>query len=1128
MKRGNAYFKRPPHRPRRVINYEDRIDYDLLKPDIESQYSAIQSLIKDSELREQYLDKLEDINALSANEFSEYLENFHRALELSTAFPNPQILEIIFNTWHYAFSNTEGINQDLKNFQTNLLRSKDKLTNRLIDTGKFKAYQRLITPLHIDENVDVEHTWSDTLANTFQFERTTDGRSTFNESTIENFLRNKTTDLSQKRKLLGIFLRRGLQNVDVIEDRYTIIRTFIKSLGYLQDDHLLLVDSSYSEYQSGIRLISMNPPGIDFALHIKNLKNIILETYDDKKVFFNFLTTLMKGCVEFSPQSALNYWEYKFREPRNGKALTSVFNSMDLTICMNALSKDKQYDRVLNVYGQFVQFHHDDQIEILLKVTAASQNWKLLQAQFEEMYGRGDLPYIVHYSVVMNSLANIGSREDVEKLYHQLLKRNLKLTDSIYVALINSSIYHDDFDGSMMWFDEYLEKVEEGSIESSPSPYLYSLVFKSYIKSNDLPKTMEFLESSLERQKKHNTKLIDAQVLKDLVNFAGTSYSPKNIEIVRKLAKSLNITLDYFYVDLIRAYTRVCEFEKAEEIAYEAHMESLLPFKNARIYKAQLRNLRFWYRYTAKGQKTFILDRIWFILEVVYSNSVISPKNIHGLYSEMIKYFLNHQKVGDAQGVLAISKDKKILTEDHYSPFLQHYAKYHSFSGNSNIIAMYREMAANKVNITAKTYVQLMHALLGMDNTQNNGYVNSYKLLQSVFELNGLTMSKDDNTKRVISPEGIYDQCVDLCRIVLSYAMANTKDDLENFELISHFLAQIRAILGKTLTTQFRFMIYLEMGKLYHYQGQVSLTRKLVESGIEEIHEVCETYIREYPYSESKDLINIPVSLQLTYRKLISLSMKCMARSRENPESYIKLFEDADSRNIKLSGKQYYTIISEVLKDKQNPKSLPIILTICEKHLVDGNFVESMWARNLQFLYKLVILNQIRQSGDLRVFQDFKILNNFYNVKDLKKLDKEFEKLDNPMPLIIKEVLNYNSSWGKYGILSIGKLFHSISRTFSPEKQLTTRYKMPTNLMIPISNSIKDYCNNNKVEHYKLMNEYPKTIEYVNYFKPARLRYSYFRREINKIIPEPEGYEDYNERQIRTIKALNVIQNNIR
>lgn len=1094
---------------------------------LNKRYSEIEKLISDAEIRNRYMEIIRNGSALTKNDVDMIYANFLKAIDIVSGFPTSESIDLLLNMWKFVFQ-IDTSNENMKELQHKFLNNRERFITILINTKNYSFYRDIVEPLYsIREFKIYKSSWSDRLANTFQFDIDDKGHVVFNKGSIILFLKNLQNPIDIKRRLLATFLKKGLLYSSSKDQTYYMIKEFINLLYEIGDDHMLFKDHDHFIYDKAFRLMAIPPKGVQFSEHLCSIKNIIdSSACEYPQSYYNFITTSMRTILRFSPDNVLNYWQFKLNlVEEQGLKESDVFHHNDLKSAMSAFCLLSMYQSVLDLYQKFPGLRNEEQIEVLLRVSEEFKDWKLLQKQFEDMYGKGQLPYVVHYSIVMNALAAIGAKDEVMQLFNQLLKRNLSPTPSIYAALINSEVFYGNIENSNRWFNEYLDRVKVDAIDPNAGPYLYSLMFKLYLKSSNLDSAMNFLEFARSEQERLNITLVDPKTLSQFINFAGTMYGLKELEILRKLGQESNLTSNEYYENLIRAYTRLDQYEKADDMVFEAHLESDVPFTNPDIYKVQLRNYRFWYRNTSSHEtQAFISERIKYILEQVV-NKASSVRNNHGLYTEVIKLHLARNDLSNAEALFKSAKNQKMLSEHHFTPFLDFYAKQRTFAGYSQVLELYRQMAKERVNISTKTYVHLIKALIHLDSLNHKGYENSFKLLQSVFELNGLTISPTDPAPKKPQVD-ILDNSIDLCNIITSYVMA-TVGYQNNVYLLVHFLNQMKERLNGKLTNEFKFSIYKELGRLYLKQGNFTLAKRLIENGLEESHNIASKFIHDYPYNDIlKDEIRVPKRLQYEYRSLLALKLKCMKISFENPESYYKLLQASDKVNIQLSGDQYLTIINELLK-LPSPDVLRTILQICEEYLVAGNWAEAKLFRKLQFLYKLTILHISRTVGVKVAQNNYDMLNRYYNILDIPQLQSTFLYIHDPLDLLKQELVAFNETHSKAhskgSYWTLDRLLLNIPEFFSPEVRLSTQNKISPYFASRIWHLINRFCDGDKYKAFQLMDEFPETIDFLIYNSSARLRLHIFRKEIDQIQlpPTSDQREDFESRRLRTLEVLN-------
>lgn len=1064
-------------------------------------------LLDDGAKRDRYFSRINTNTALSTDKSTIVYQRFVQALSMASEPGNTAAYDFALESWNQVFDRN---NTGLFHIQDQIWAHRDHLTHLTINYMDFELYERFIAPVR----PTASKSWADTLASTLRFQTNRNDQLTYSRMNMQQFLLGKQPEEAKKR-LLAVFLRKGLLYAET-DDRYSIISDFLLLLVLSGNQELLFEAGDREIFEKSLRLLVTPTRGWSLMAHIHQLQKSVQNASpeDPKQAYLNLLSTCMTVVLPFSPSTALAYWEAKNTMvlPENSPS-DLILRPEDLKIAMEANLNMRKYDQVLHVYGQHPNLHHEMHIDVLLQVSEQSRDWKLLQLQFEEMYGRDELPYVVHYATVMNALASIGAEEDVEKLFYQFQKRQLRPTPGIYGALIKTKVAHNDISGAKHWFKAFstIFGPEEPATED-----LYGLIFKIYFKQSDLTSAMTLLRSSLENQQKNGQRLVGGAVMAQMLDLAASNYDLAVFEEIQSLAFSFDLANEHFYCSLIRGYTSFDEFERAKSAAFNAHMDSDVPFTSAPIYCAQLHNYRTWHRATTHHEaRKELQDRIFDIVDKAEAGT-ISPRASGPLYEELIRYNLSLGQLKEAKKVFQLVKENEALVESHYLPFFDFYSKNASVDSISHTLDVYREMARENIKITSRTYVYLINTLLQLDSRQENNYQNSYNLLESVFDLNGLSISKDKEpaSKNI----DVFQNAVSLCKIVSAYVMATSSRLAPNMDLLVHFLDQIRTRLDNKLTNAFRFTIYSEMSKLYYKQGRVVLASKLVESGLAELHQITGHFVKTYPYDEDKQFVKVPKNLQREYRKLAALKITCLQADGGSPLAYATVFDDAKAHNVELTGESYNKLLKNMLKGDYPASLVPKALEICENHLVAGSWVNSQRLNKLQYLFKLTVLVLYDQIGREMAHERYGLLCDFYDVKNVRH---EMHHV-NPYKALEHELQVFSRRFHHNHPLTVQEVLKKIPSFFSPERRIPTRNKIADDVARSLFHAVESFCEDDRKKAFSFMDEFPETMEYLLYQRQAQVRYRIFRQKIDNMVPAPISgqAEDYEARQARTIQAL--------
>lgn len=1063
-------------------------------------------VILDEDLQNRYIEHLRSVRSLSPEDVAAISEIFTQAVELASGDYSTEAFKFVVRLWLAVFKDRCGGSS----LEKELLESRPRVVNLCINNLSYKAYLACTAPLPGSQF------WADTVARTLQFEALSKGELRFSNANIIAFL-NGTSDIQTKRRMVATFLRKALLYSRHGHDFSTILSAFIHYTGIIGDGHLLLIGPEHSVYQKALSILSRPRGNVSVFSHIHMIEGIVMRSeYANKHILSNLLSSLATYTATTRPSAALEYWKFKTLELKSSS--DEFLTLHDLLIAMWALFRLQQYEECLELHRKYPSLHNDQQIDTFLRISEKTKDWKHLQKQFEDMYGRGDLPYVQHYAIVMNALASIKVVKEVDELFEQLQRRNLSPSCEVYGAVIKSKLATHDFDGAEEWFDKLLKSYEEGKVTQGNVARVHALVFDLHFHASALPKLMKALHSVIERQKSCSVPLIDTKLYCNLITAVGSNYGVKELEEIWDIAERFSMKTEDVYEKMINALTRFGDYERADTLCFEAHMESSVPFNSSLIYKAQLKNLRSWHNATTDGDlKTHLARKAVSVLRRLDQGKV-SLKDRTNLLVEAIKFELSVNRRNTARSYLEQAKALESLNEEHFLPFLRYHCQARSYKGASTVLELYREMAANKIDITSKTYVYLIRALIEIDRSNAAKYTNTYKLLESVFELYGLSMFEHIKPMRT-SAEDIHYHAENLLKIVSLYVTATTHQIEANMDLVVHFLNQMKDRLGNKIPVRFRLAIFKEMGHLYHLTGDNVTAKKLVLNALDELLDVADNF-RKGVSNESALEPQLPKLLQLDIRQVMEILVPILREMKALPDEYELITHSLLQRNVHLAGPLFRTLIEHILKGEVGESKINVILDICERFLVASNWTEVSIAKKQQYIYKLFILCLARRMPEERIFKTYSLLNKFYNVKSIKTLKSELSNVKYPLGKL-------EQSLDEYGDLTsfrwtTNTLFKDPHKFFVPGRNLPTRNTMDPRMTAKIYSFLGKYCEDDRSKAFKLFDKYPETVEYLLYFGLARTRLQTFRNEIDKIQPPlaSSANEGRKNRRYRTLRAL--------
>lgn len=1092
--------------------------------------SSVCRLLDDKLSLEEYAHFVESCPEFSARGARIIGDNFVELLDLVSGFPTKISFALLLDLWRILLLDKTTPCPNTQALQLRLISHKERMLHILLNTRNYSYYKLHVLPIYsMPAFTNVHRSWNDRVVWTVQLqsvvsEDSEDPIISVNDNKIRSFLRDANEPIHARRKLIVQLLVAGCINSDNVNDRYFFLETFLSQMQSLGDGHLLFIDSQYEVYYKA--LVFMCPPqGVHFVEHMIRLTSILERTnYHSSECILNLISSIMVAIHRFSPNNVLNLWKYKTNlVASRGLKLSVGIRPHDLTEAMSALCKLRLFHECLDLYARHPELQTDEQIDVLLQVCEDSKDWKMLQSQFEEMYGRGQLPFVGHYAIVMNALASIGARHEVDLLYAQFNKRKLVANAAVFLALIRSRLHGNDIAGAQECFQEYLARLGAGTISGDATAYLHSQIFKAYYQMNDVDGVMSFLTEIIAKQKQTTRKLVCSNTLGDMAAFFASNYRLAELERIRKVAMDLNLYDTPFHVDLAGAYIRLDQFERAQEIIMTAHSESPVPYTNPAVYAQQLRLCRLWHAHTTSPDKRHQLRK-----QMKFISKLVTLKHLHVLtlksnpilLEEIITYTLKYGTMDQAYDAFGIARNSEVLSEIHFLPFLRHYLQLNTPDSSSQILKLYRRMAEERIEVTPRTYVYLMNALISLDCKARNSLDNSYKLLQSIFDTNGLSL-RGTKAKSKLATVTRLEAFPAIGKIVASFVEASD-DSGKTIDIFVAFIQQAKTIMGPRMSSPVRFMIYESMSKLYLGQDQYDLAEKIAKTGLADLDTIIDRFIATYPY-ENEPIGQVPRALEALYRKLAGTRIRCLQKSQQQFK-YVDLLRELHHRGVRLSGVQYNSMLSYLLTlsapEIDWSETLPLILSISESYLVAGNWVEASLNSKRVRLYKLAILHLCQK--DILQFDRFKILNEYYGVHSLQQLHQEWSGLSGREDAL-KEFTKL--FYKDRHLFNVGRMTHdfildNMPIFFVPERRITTWNILQPYNLTNLLYKVLECCGDDKIALFKLMDTYPGTIEMLFYNGEARLRSKQFRREIDSRVAPRGDNESSSQVKARAWKAM--------
>lgn len=419
-------------------------------------------------------------------------------------------------------------------------------------------------------------------------------------------------------------------------------------------------------------------------------------------------TTLMflaAYCRKFSLVEAL--WNFKVSEK-----LPIV--KPDLTSILRSYCHFEKYDLVKPTHTAYPDAHDEQsQFDYLLVAYAKLANWQGLQDQFNSLFGIGELPNIQHYGIVMHSIATIGELESVEKLYSQLLRREMIPTLAVLQSLLLAHYKAGDLEGCFTQFELF----EKYSIQ--PTASTYTLMLKVYRGLNNIDGALRLLKRMTESDKLTITETHFAIIIHMCCRFT-------NYPIAQEL---FHIMIDHYHIlptgASVAALMDVC-------IAIGQPQEALKLFKrHAKLDPVAERLISVYNKaikaYIEMGDQSKCEHLFKEILSLKLSTD-------SEFYNIMIRYLVNLKKDYEtAESVLEqLLKHPNVVADaSHFESIMEAYDR---ISHREGILNLYKKMNQERIPVNSKILHLLIKATFKIQMQTQGNLEQSIDLLDRIMK----------------------------------------------------------------------------------------------------------------------------------------------------------------------------------------------------------------------------------------------------------------------------------------------------------------------------------------------------------------------------------------------------------
>ncbi|CDO92915.1 unnamed protein product [Kluyveromyces dobzhanskii CBS 2104] len=399
----------------------------------------------------------------------------------------------------------------------------------------------------------------------------------------------------------------------------------------------------------------------------------------------------------------------------------------DLTAIMRSNCHFHDWDTVIHLHQKYSLAQDDyQQFDYLLIALAKKQDWDKLKNQFDSLFGIGELPTVNHYGVIMYALSMHGELELVERLYGQLLRRDMTPSYAVLLSLINAHYKVGDYNGVLREFSQFKR------YDIRPTSATYLLLLKAYKKMGSLDSCFKILKSmsseSIPLYETHFKIIIELcgkfdnyPVAEELFNIMATDY----------FIQPTGLTVSA----LIKTYLKSKQYKKAWQLI-KKHEKSV---KVDRFKIIQQKIM--YYILTGDVKKSEEELKVYF-------------QQKYKLDSNFYMVLLQHLITGRRDHVAAekvlegmIKTNLSILKPDHFNVILEEYNRIGYLEGISNAIS---KLVDNQIPMNSRTLYFLVKSRFELTRKRRESPEFLIGWLEEILE--SIAKNKLNFTTRTIHP----------------------------------------------------------------------------------------------------------------------------------------------------------------------------------------------------------------------------------------------------------------------------------------------------------------------------------------------------------------------------------------
>lgn len=953
---------------------------------------------------DRYIQWLKTASLFSDKDIAMILDDFDHIVKASYEFRASGVKTIasIWQTLSSRSRNTLGVQRLMEE----IVNRRDLLLRLLLATGEYEFFQTKIMPVilqyvpskslnYLDRGLQAARaTWN-----------SSESEIDFDQEEMEKYLSCEDIPLEQRREFLKLLITPAMRAAKPMYVKIKLVGQFLDFANKLESEEWFK-DPKHTEYDDIFVLIGLAPVDIS-CLHgyLHDLLAIVEPRFDkeDTRLFF---THLMRVLVDKAPSITNIIFKFKLSEKKKAEDKTEdALSPLDLAYAMKARAKFNE-DAVFDLFlEQSVLQDARVQEEIFLSLCAENKDWKSLQKRFEMMAGKEDLPSTIHYGIAIQALEYLKADVQLEKLYRHIKARKMNANAAVFTALMKMKLRHEDQSGLDNLLQEYISLSQD---KSAPAPLkdvhvLVPFTMRLFMEKQDYTEVLQRLHSYLENEVKTGVKFVSDSFLSEVLIYFADNCALREFQRLRNLVSRCNRESSEFHSAIVHALSTLGRFAEAEEVAFEAHGNSAIPFFDFRIYSSQLRNYTMWLQLNPPlNLKRSIERRIFFIL-ASWSNEHYSMfqaqvggveflAGIMDLLNNQAKQFSRERGIRKLRGHLrraaataALIQDQRHMKYDIalFLPLLRLYLSFEKFNP-PEVMRIHKLMKERNIRVTAEAYYYVLGALTYMDSKKEPTFRRSKRMLEQLLRNYGVF---DENPATDVKLD-FQQNCVSLSKVVLQF-QKNVPAEIAD-EIVEKFLAGCQKKLKKDA---FPLKLKLRTNSMQ----RLILKRKSTQEYVQFLTETYNQYSEMLNYMQNVSSENEPFVIPPFFSRefgevLVEMIQMHMNLNGTLDEKLQNEVLDLLLKGVTMPNSDYNKLLDTCLKSPN--RDLDRILKVIEKYLADTNLSELTRYQKKKICYKLCMLHMALKYGDEAVEKKFSILSKFYNIEPLNQTREQLEPKD--------------------------------------------------------------------------------------------------------------------------------------